>query len=313
MRVFKFRLLSSLAVFAFVAAFSTDLIGQDERLIGGGSGITVFEDRNFRGDAATYQNNVASLPSRFNNRISSVRVGAGEQWQVCDQANYRGQCVTVSGEENDLGRNNWDNRISSMRRLSGGGGWDGGGGGGWGSGQTITPPRWAQGTFYGTAPDGNQITLSIANNGSVTANVGGGISYGRFTRGNNLYLNGNTSRVTRVGNGIRTTSNNDGLSISYSRSGWGGGGGGFDPPSASRPPSWATGSFSGRAPDGTPIVLTINSNGSVTSNVGGSMNYGSYNNGIISINESSARVTQIRNGVRTTSTTDGLTINYRRN
>lgn len=312
MRVFKFGLLTSFAMFAFIAAFSTDVIGQDGRLIGGGNGITVFEDRDFRGDAATYQNDVSNLHSRFNNRISSFRIGNGEQWQVCDQANYRGQCVTVSGQEDDLGRNNWNDRISSMRRLSGGGG---GWGGGWGGGQTMTPPSWAQGTFYGTAPDGNQITLTIANNGSVTANVGGSVSYGRYTRGNVLNINGANARVTRQGNGILTTRTDNRERINYTRDGFGGGGGGWNPPGNQiNPPSWARGNFYGVAPNGTAINLTISNNGSVTANVGGSMSYGTFTSGnFININGATSRVTQNSRGIQTTRTDNGETINYRRN
>ena len=72
MRVLKLGLLSSIALAAFVAGLSLEVLGQDERLIGGGPGITVFEDRNFRGDATTYNSNMSNLPSRFNNRISSA-------------------------------------------------------------------------------------------------------------------------------------------------------------------------------------------------------------------------------------------------
>lgn len=109
------------AIVASLAAVSVQ--AQDERLIGGGAGITVFKDRDFRGSAATYTRDMPNLLSvGFDNNISSIRVAAGEQWQICDQTSYRGACVTVSGEESDLRKNNWDNRISSFRRLSGGGG-----------------------------------------------------------------------------------------------------------------------------------------------------------------------------------------------
>ncbi len=312
MRTLKFGLLSSVMTVAFVAVFSADVIGQDQRRIGGGSGITVFEDRNFRGDAATYENNVSNLPSRFNNRISSVRVGGGEQWQICDQPNYRGQCVNVSGEESDLGRNDWDNRISSMRRISGGGG-----GGGWdnGNGQTITPPSWAEGTFYGRAPDGSQIMLVVNRNGSVNANINGSMSYGRFTRGNYLNIGGAVSRVTRQGNGILTSRIDSGERISYSRSGWGGGGGGggWNPGNPISPPSWARGTFYSTAPDGNRITLIISNNGQVTVEIGGNMSYGTFIQGnMLSINGATARVTSISRGIRTVRTDTGERIDYRR-
>lgn len=87
----------------------------------GGVGITVFRDRDFAGASATYRTNMPNLTSTFNDQISSVRVGAGEQWEVCELPNYRGRCVVISGEESDLRRNAWDNMISSFRRVRGGG------------------------------------------------------------------------------------------------------------------------------------------------------------------------------------------------
>src|SRR5215467_13205745 len=94
---------------------------QETRQIGGGVGITVFVDRNFRGTAQTFQRDVPDLrPFGLNRRISSLRIGPGEQWEVCAEANYQGGCVVVSGEESDLRRNNWNDRISSFRRVGGG-------------------------------------------------------------------------------------------------------------------------------------------------------------------------------------------------
>ena len=299
MRMNRLGLLCTLGVMVFVGLFSTEIMGQEGRLIGGGPGITVFEDRNFRGDAATYQNNMPSLPSRFNNRISSIRVGGGEQWQICDQANYRGQCVTVSGEESDLGRNDWDNRISSMRRLSGGGG-------GWGGGGTMRPPSWAQGTFYGTAPNGTQIMLTISGNGSVNANIGGGMSYGTYQSGNIININGNTSRVYRQGNGIRTVSTANNETIYYTRNAWGGGGGG-------NAPSWAVGRFRGRSPmDNSWIIMTIERGGSVTVNINGSYSYGTLNGSTLTIDGATSTVYRRGSGIRTVSNSDGQTINYSR-
>lgn len=86
----------------------------------GGVGITVFKDRDFRGSSATYTRDMPSLASvGFNRNISSFRVGDNERWEVCDQPNYRGNCVAVYGEESDLRRNNWDNKIASFRRVGG--------------------------------------------------------------------------------------------------------------------------------------------------------------------------------------------------
>ena len=87
----------------------------------GGVGMTVFEERDFRGKSATYTNNVANLANtEFNDRISSLKVGRGERWEICKDANYQGRCVVVSGEEKDLRNNSWNNMISSFRRIGGG-------------------------------------------------------------------------------------------------------------------------------------------------------------------------------------------------
>jgi hypothetical protein len=59
-------------------------------------------------------------PLGINDRISSLRVGPGEQWEVCEDSNYQGRCVVVSGEERDLRSNSWSDKISSMRRVRGG-------------------------------------------------------------------------------------------------------------------------------------------------------------------------------------------------
>ena len=111
-----FRLMLLTGLFGMMTA----AFGQQAELIGGGVGITVFRDRDFRGTAATYRTDIPSLVrTEFNDQISSIRVAAGEQWEVCEDVNYRGRCVIVSGEETDLRRNSWDNMISSMRRVRG--------------------------------------------------------------------------------------------------------------------------------------------------------------------------------------------------
>lgn len=94
-------------------------------------------------------------------------------------------------------------------------------GGGWGNpgGGFGNAPSWAVGTFYGRNPQGGIITLTINNNGSVTADFGGGSRSFGTLNGDVLTIDGATSRVTRRGNnGIRTTSTNgDGYYIDYSR------------------------------------------------------------------------------------------------
>jgi hypothetical protein len=102
----------------FVAGVTLGL-AQGERV--GGVGITLFDKTDFRGKAVTFREEVYDLASRgFNDKATSVRVGAGEQWEVCEDANFRGRCIVISGEERDLGVNGWNNKISSVRPVGGG-------------------------------------------------------------------------------------------------------------------------------------------------------------------------------------------------
>lgn len=154
----------SLAFFAF-GVFSVCL-GQDGRFMGG-VGITVFEDRNFRGKSATYTSDVSNLDGTgFNDRISSIRVGPGEQWEVCKDANFQGRCVVVSGTESDLRKNSWDDMISSMRRVGGSGG----------SGSTGYIVLFDQPSYRGNPTNYNRATPNLysMNGRARSVTIGGG-------------------------------------------------------------------------------------------------------------------------------------------
>ena len=297
---------SLVAVFFLGAAVVCS--AQDSRYIGG-AGITVFEDSNFRGKVQTFQYDIPDLRSSgLDNKISSLRVGPGEQWEVCENRNYQGRCIVVSGQESDLRRNSWGDRISSLRRA-GGGGWNPGNPGG------GRPPSWAVGTFNGTDPrNGRVIVLTIANDGNVTANIGGVSSYGTL-RGESLTINGAVARVTRSGNGILTTRVDNGEQIPYSRSGggwnpdpgWGGNKGDV--------PRWAIGTFYAPSPRGGSISLTISDDGTVTVVFDGATNtpeYGSMYRNQLTFQGATARVERLRNGIRTTRNDNGERIDYYR-
>ena len=112
---------ASLAVGLGVAVcLSASAVFTQERQIGG-VGLTVFTDRNFRGRSATIRDDMPNLQAiGLNDAVSSLQVGPGEQWEVCEHANYEGRCVVVSGSESDLRLSKWNRMISSARRLSGG-------------------------------------------------------------------------------------------------------------------------------------------------------------------------------------------------
>jgi hypothetical protein len=70
----------------------------------------------FHGRAFTTRDPVTDLSRRgFNDRASSVIVESG-QWQVCDDAGYRGRYVQLRpGSYDSLSRMGFDNRLSSVR------------------------------------------------------------------------------------------------------------------------------------------------------------------------------------------------------
>ena len=127
-------------VAAVLAVSGADLSAQpQERAMGGIVGITVYDDRDFRGRNANFRDDVADLRSAgMNDRIVSFEIARGETWEVCEHAFYAGRCQVFTGYESDLRQRGWSRMISSMRRVrggGGGGGWGGGsGGGGWGGG-----------------------------------------------------------------------------------------------------------------------------------------------------------------------------------
>jgi hypothetical protein len=102
---------------------------QDNRQMGG-VGITVYENPNFGGRNATFRNDVPDLTdSGMNDRISSLRVAPNEMWELCEHANYKGRCQVFSGIEGNLHPMQWNDIVSSLRRVRG----NGSGRGGWGS------------------------------------------------------------------------------------------------------------------------------------------------------------------------------------
>ncbi|MGZ8293228.1 MAG: beta/gamma crystallin-related protein [Telluria sp.] len=86
----------------------------------GGMGISVYGDVDFRGPIVTLRQDEPDLGRiGLNDMISSVRVGPGEQWQVCADVFFRGRCELIAGEERDLRRSGWNDTISSIRRVDG--------------------------------------------------------------------------------------------------------------------------------------------------------------------------------------------------
>lgn len=106
--------------------------------------VVLFQNENFSGPRYSANSSVQDLARvGFNDRASSVTIRGGS-WQLCADAYFRGQCVTLSpGEYPSLRAMGLSNQVSSLRETgwSGGGGGGGGGnrpGGGWSGGGSIT-------------------------------------------------------------------------------------------------------------------------------------------------------------------------------
>ena len=82
------------------------------------SQISFYEHPNYEGRAYTANDSVPNLrPIGFERAVSSV-VLRGGQWEMCDQPNFRGQCVVLRrGQYPDLRVLNMDDRIASVRAV----------------------------------------------------------------------------------------------------------------------------------------------------------------------------------------------------
>jgi Beta/Gamma crystallin len=97
-------------------------LGQGQGGWGGGgwssARITLYENDDFKGQSVPASGNLADLANfGFNDKASSARVRDG-QWQLCVDANYRGNCVTLGpGEYPTLRAMGVNDRVSSVRDL----------------------------------------------------------------------------------------------------------------------------------------------------------------------------------------------------
>lgn len=280
------------------------------------------EDR-FNNNVRDYENSLDSLRRQFD-RTDSWWTTRNEVSSVMQRSQTVNTMMNTLPFRRNLERQ-WTKMRNDLNKLAdtydlpglNGGGWNGGNnGGGWNgggnSGNMSRPPSWAVGTFY--SQDGSNITLTIGNNGYITAIVDGQSYNGTYFRGSML-LNGDTSTISQWGNGIRTFNRQQNKYTNYGRNAWGGGGnngGGWnDGGNTSRPPSWARGTFySTNGPSN--ISLTIQDSGRVTAVVDGQTYYGTYYNGNLVLNGDSSTISKNGNGIRTYNRNTGQYTNYRR-
>jgi len=83
--------------------------------------LTLYGRDGFRGRELRANNTIVNLADTgFNDRASSV-VNRDGVWQLCENANFRGQCVTLRpGRYASLREMGLDNRLSSLREVRGG-------------------------------------------------------------------------------------------------------------------------------------------------------------------------------------------------
>ncbi len=76
--------------------------------------IRVYEGDDYSGDDETFDSGESALSSRWNDRISSVRVEG--RWELCKEADFR-DCVTVRDDIRDLRTIRLNDEISSLRPI----------------------------------------------------------------------------------------------------------------------------------------------------------------------------------------------------
>ncbi len=80
--------------------------------------LTLFENDNFNGQRVVADDAIQNLASSgFNDRASSAIIREGT-WQLCDDAYFRGRCVTLNpGRYPSLGQMGLNDRVSSAREI----------------------------------------------------------------------------------------------------------------------------------------------------------------------------------------------------
>ena len=103
---------------------------------------TLFSGLNFSGQAFDTTREYSNLPAYFNDKALSLRLSGRSPWEVCSDANFRGNCQVIDRDVLDLRRYGLGFAVSSLRPIDGPGGgyppyppapppWGGGGGGGY--------------------------------------------------------------------------------------------------------------------------------------------------------------------------------------
>jgi hypothetical protein len=83
-------------------------------------GVTVFSDANYQGTNETFFGDNPDLRDvGLNDTISSIQIPRGEVWEVCQDVNFQSPCQILDRSVTNLTSLNWNDKISSIRRVQG--------------------------------------------------------------------------------------------------------------------------------------------------------------------------------------------------
>ncbi len=83
---------------------------------GPGSDVTLYADINFGGASRNADESRDLRNLDFNDTVSSIRIRSGT-WQFCEDADFKGRCITSDRDIPSLVPSGFNDKISSMRRV----------------------------------------------------------------------------------------------------------------------------------------------------------------------------------------------------
>lgn len=155
-----FRALSALSPIALTLLAAPSAAQVETMHRPGTTEATIYRDTGFRGPAMAVSRAEANL--RLAWPVTSIRVKGGT-WQLCNGANFRGTCITVTRDDaNITGRLGRGSVLQSIRPIGG----PGGGGGGAIGGKSL---RGMAAEFHPAPTRGGQ-RVAACRQGSASAN-----------------------------------------------------------------------------------------------------------------------------------------------
>ncbi len=110
---------------------------------GRGSTLSLYRDANYAGQVLDTTREYSNLPRQYNDMALSLKISGRGSWEVCADANFRGNCQTFDRDVPDLRRYGLGEAISSVRPSDSHGGYA--------PPPPPPPPPWNGGGFQGNA------------------------------------------------------------------------------------------------------------------------------------------------------------------